>query len=264
MPTRIELDAEVAELKARLAAAPSGNYMQRVNPNLIIVLHYTGKALWLALAALFGIIGYQLYAVGIKSVGNADATLPLGISFSLHDAGPGLVVMVIALLCSLVGAVKARVELTPEAIRLMGHPGPHPDLVRTPEVVNLNRIFEKELSATEAAFSAFVPVEKPAAKTSLDQHSYQGLVEGAVSGNRVEVVDMTWRDLDRMNCNRINRQGPRGDRFEGACKQLERIRDLAARFNGLAALTTDFKFSLTLQQTTRYVNLAFAVGRLLR
>src|SRR5271157_3577131 len=171
MPTKAELEAELAELKANLAAAPAGNYMQRVNPNLIIALHYAGKALWLVLAAVFGICGYQLYALGVKAVGNADATLPLGISFSLHNAGPGLIVMVIALLCSLVGAVKAKVELTPEASRLMGgqqdrRPVPRPEPVRTPEVVNLNQLFEKELSATEAELGTFVPVEKPTADTS--------------------------------------------------------------------------------------------------
>jgi hypothetical protein len=120
MPTKAELEAELAALKARIAVAPPQNYMQRVNPNLIITLHYAGKALWLVLAAMFGVIGYQLYALGIKAVGNAEATLPLGISFTLRDAGPGLIVMVMALLCSLVGAVKAKVRLTPEAIDLMG------------------------------------------------------------------------------------------------------------------------------------------------
>ena len=92
--------------------------MQRVNPNLIIVLHYAGKALWLVLAAVFAVIGYQLYALGIQSAGNAQATLPLGISITLDSAGPGLVVMVMALFCSLVGAVRSRVELTPQAIHL--------------------------------------------------------------------------------------------------------------------------------------------------
>jgi hypothetical protein len=103
------------------------NYMQRVNPNLIIALHYAGKALWLLLAVAFGFIGYQLYVLGVRSTGNATASLPFGISFTLDNAGPGLVVMIMALLCSLIGAVRSRVELTPEAIRLMaptggGHP----------------------------------------------------------------------------------------------------------------------------------------------
>lgn len=137
MPTKPELEVELAELKAKLAAAPARNYMQSVNPNLIIALHYAGKALWLVLACILGIIGYQLYALGVKAVGNADAILPLGISFSLHDAGPGLIVMVIALLCSLVGAVKAKIELTPDAIRVMGGPVPHLKPVRTPEDVEL-------------------------------------------------------------------------------------------------------------------------------
>jgi len=100
--------------------------MQRVNPNLIALLHYTGKVFWLALAAFFRIIGFQLYAIGVQATGDTTATFPLDISFSLHGAGPGLVVMVIALLCSLVGAVKAKVELTPEAIRIMA-PAPDPD-----------------------------------------------------------------------------------------------------------------------------------------
>ena len=94
------------------------NYMQRVNPNLIIGLHYASKALWLLLAASFGVIGYQLYALGVQSVGNARVNL-LGISFTLDNAGPGLVVMVMALSCSLIGAVRSKVELTPEAIRIM-------------------------------------------------------------------------------------------------------------------------------------------------
>jgi hypothetical protein len=127
MPTKAELESEVALLRAKLASKPSANYFERVNPNLIVLLHYTGKAFWLVLAAFFGIIGFKLYAIGVQATGDATATLPLGVSFSLHGAGPGLVVMVIALLCSLVGAVKAKVELTPEAIRLMA---PAPELDR--------------------------------------------------------------------------------------------------------------------------------------
>lgn len=115
MPTKVELESEVAILRTKLAALPAANYMQRVNPNLIVLLHYTGKALWLVLATVFGIIGFQPYAIGVQAAGDATATLPFGISFSLQGAGPGLVVMVIALLCSLVGAVKAKVELTPES-----------------------------------------------------------------------------------------------------------------------------------------------------
>lgn len=125
MPTKAELESEVATLRARLASVPAGNYLQRVNPNLIVLLHYAGKALWLVLAAVFGIVGFKLYAMGVQAVGDATATLPFGISFSLQGAGPGLVVMVVALLCSLVGAMKAKVELTPEAIRLMA-PAPEP------------------------------------------------------------------------------------------------------------------------------------------
>jgi hypothetical protein len=98
------------------------NYMQKINPNLIIVLHYVGKILWLVLAAIFGLIGYSLYALGIRSGGSATATLPLGLSFKLDNAGPGLIVMVVALMCSLVGAVKSKVRLTPEAISITAPP----------------------------------------------------------------------------------------------------------------------------------------------
>jgi len=132
MPTKAELESEVATLRAKLASVPAGNYMQRVNPNLIVLLHYAGKALWLVLAAVFGIVGFKLYAIGVQAVGDATATLPFGISVSLQGAGPGLVVMVVALFCSLVGAVKAKVELTPEAIRLMA-PAPEPSRGETQE-----------------------------------------------------------------------------------------------------------------------------------
>jgi hypothetical protein len=126
MPTKAELESEVAILRAKLASTPPANYMQKVNPNLIVLLHYAGKVFWLVLAAVFGVIGFKLYAIGVQTMGDATMALPLGISFSLHNAGPGLVVMVIALLCSLVGAVMSKVELTPEAIRIMVPP-PTPD-----------------------------------------------------------------------------------------------------------------------------------------
>jgi len=133
MPTKAELESEVTILRAKLESSAPDNYMQRVSPNLIVLLHYAGKALWLVLAAVFGLIGFQLYAIGIQATGNATASLPFGISLSLQSAGPGLVVMVIALLCSLVGAVKAKVELTPEAIRLMA-PAPEPDRRRDQDI----------------------------------------------------------------------------------------------------------------------------------
>jgi hypothetical protein len=55
----------------------SENYIQRANPNLIISLHYLSKALWLLLAATFGVIGYNLYKLGVQSVGGAKANFPL-------------------------------------------------------------------------------------------------------------------------------------------------------------------------------------------
>jgi hypothetical protein len=139
--------------------------MQRVNPNLIIALHYVGKALWIVLAAVFGFIGYKLYALGVQSVGNAQATLPLGISFTLDNAGPGLVVMIMALLCALIGAVKSKVELTPEAIRLMA---PQTDEIRKngnddlevsdPGVIDRIETLEKYWGLTEIAQLYRTPV----------------------------------------------------------------------------------------------------------
>jgi hypothetical protein len=78
-------------------------------PNLLFVLHYVSKALWLVLAGIFGIIGYQLYAMGIAQPGTAVVKFPW-MNFTLKDAGPGLVVMVFALGCSLVGAVRSKVR----------------------------------------------------------------------------------------------------------------------------------------------------------
>lgn len=132
MPTKADLESEVAILRTQLSSQNPPSYMERVSPNLIVLMHYGGKALWLMLAAFFGLIGFYLYEMGVQATGDATAELPLGISFSLQGAGPGLVVMVIALLCSLVGAIKAKVELTPEAIRLMA-PAPSPTREREPQ-----------------------------------------------------------------------------------------------------------------------------------
>jgi hypothetical protein len=82
---------------------------EQPNPNLLVVLHYISKTLWLALAAFFGIIGYKLYALGVTQTGNAEAKF-FGLGFGLGDAGPGLVVMVFALTCSLIGAIRSKVE----------------------------------------------------------------------------------------------------------------------------------------------------------
>jgi hypothetical protein len=42
-----------------------------INLNLVIVLHYISKTLWLGLAAFFGVIGFNLYAIGIEQKGPA-------------------------------------------------------------------------------------------------------------------------------------------------------------------------------------------------
>ena len=41
---------------------------------------------------------------------------------TLQSAGPGLVVMVIALLCSLVGALRSKIEMRPDAVNIAAAP----------------------------------------------------------------------------------------------------------------------------------------------
>ena len=52
MPTKAELGSEVVTLRAKLSSLPPANYMQRVNPNLIALLHYTGLLLLRSLELL--------------------------------------------------------------------------------------------------------------------------------------------------------------------------------------------------------------------
>lgn len=89
------------------------SHLDRVNPNLIVILHYLTKTLWLVLAGVFGLIGYKLYALGVQQTGGAGANLFKLVSFNLTNAGPGLIVMVFALACALVGAARSRVRFGP-------------------------------------------------------------------------------------------------------------------------------------------------------
>jgi hypothetical protein len=91
--------------------------LDRVNPNMAIVLTFVSRTLWIALAVFFGVIGFNLYTLGVVQTGSTDAHV-LWISFSLKDAGPGLIVMVFALACSVVGAVRTRIKITPATITL--------------------------------------------------------------------------------------------------------------------------------------------------
>ena len=93
------------------------NYLNKTNPNLVVILHYLSKTLWVILSALFGYIGFQLYSLGIGTPGNAELVL-LGLEITLENAGPGLVVMAISLACSLVGASRARVEMTEDSLSI--------------------------------------------------------------------------------------------------------------------------------------------------
>jgi hypothetical protein len=80
------------------------------NPNLIVVLHYVSKTLWLVLAGVFGLIGYKLYALGVQQAGEAGAKFIGLLDFKLTNAGPGLVVMVFALACAFAGAARSKVS----------------------------------------------------------------------------------------------------------------------------------------------------------
>lgn len=96
------------------------NYLDRINPNLVVSLHFLGKSLWIFLACVFAWVGFKLYAIGITAVGDAEIGAPGILSMSLKNAGPGLVVMVVALACAVIGAVRARVELTKDRVVLLG------------------------------------------------------------------------------------------------------------------------------------------------
>lgn len=97
------------------------DYLRKTNPNLLVVLHYMSKALWVILSAFFGYIGLRLYSMGIATPSTAELTLG-GVDLTLEDAGPGLVVMVLCLVCALVGACRAKVEMTAGAISIATSP----------------------------------------------------------------------------------------------------------------------------------------------
>jgi hypothetical protein len=94
------------------------------NPNLTIVLHYVSKTFWLVLAGIFGVIGYNLYVLGMVYTTKASFSF-LGMKFTLEDAGPGLVVMVFALACSLIGAIRSKVEFKKNGL-VISAPEPQP------------------------------------------------------------------------------------------------------------------------------------------
>ena len=94
------------------------SYMDRLDPNLAVKLHYASKAMWILLAGVFGLIGYKLYALGITQTGGAEVGIPGILTFSLKDAGPGLVVMIVALACAVVGTIRSKVTFTPELMEL--------------------------------------------------------------------------------------------------------------------------------------------------
>ena len=94
------------------------NYLNRLNPNLVVILHFLGKLLWIGLACLFALVGYNLYKIGLDVSGNAEIDVTNLFSISLENAGPGLIVMVFALACSVVGVTRSKVTLKLDEVEL--------------------------------------------------------------------------------------------------------------------------------------------------
>lgn len=92
--------------------------MNSLNPNFVVLLHFLGKLLWILLAAFFGYVGLELYKMGLAG-GTEAAGKFVGIEFTLSNAGPGLVVMVIALICCLIGAVRAKIVMDGDSLSMM-------------------------------------------------------------------------------------------------------------------------------------------------
>ena len=97
------------------------NIIDRTDPNLAIILHFCGKALWILLAAFFGYVGLRLYSIGITDSANASANV-FGVEVNLENAGPGLIVMVMALVSSVVGVVRSKLEITEGGITVVAAP----------------------------------------------------------------------------------------------------------------------------------------------
>jgi len=93
------------------------SYLDRTNPNLALFLHFLAKLAWIILAAFFGYIGLELYKAGVSTTGSGRLSV-FGVDMTLENAGPGLVVMVVSLLCALVGAVRAKIELRPDVVTM--------------------------------------------------------------------------------------------------------------------------------------------------
>jgi hypothetical protein len=46
-------------------------FLDRLKANLGVALPYLPRTMWLALAGIFGVIGYKLYALGLQQAGRA-------------------------------------------------------------------------------------------------------------------------------------------------------------------------------------------------
>lgn len=88
--------------------------IDKIDPNLWAELNYRSKRNWIILAAIFGVIGLILYLFGISEKSGASGEFVGNLKFSLDNAGPGLIVMLFALACSLVGASRSKIEFTRE------------------------------------------------------------------------------------------------------------------------------------------------------
>lgn len=103
------------------------SYLDNLDPNLAVKWHYAVKAMWIVLAAIFGLIGYNLYALGISELGSAQGKM-LGISFTLKDAGPGLIVMIFALVSAVAGVMRSKLILKKSGAEMLSATASRPKL----------------------------------------------------------------------------------------------------------------------------------------
>lgn len=100
-------------------------FVEEVSPNLALKLQFAYRLCWLALAGMFGIFGTYLYSIGITQTGDVTGGLLKLFNIQVTNAGPGLVVMVVSLIVSLIGAMSARVIIRKGEI-IVTAPAPSP------------------------------------------------------------------------------------------------------------------------------------------
>ena len=142
--------------------------VDRTNPNLALILHFFGKVLWILLAAIFGYVGLRLYSIGITDAANVSGDL-YGLKLNLENAGPGLIVMVMALATSVVGVVRSKLEITPCGIVAIAAPVEPPsgtEPPRTPDILE-NQWGLKEIAMLRIPHSLWASEEELQAIVSI-------------------------------------------------------------------------------------------------